>query len=293
MVSSVEQYATKVSLHFYCRLHKPVVSKPSVVDLHKWLYEDFYLPKDLEFHSNHLSLIREISKMNTKKSIDTRTFTRPKKKLNRPSIDAYNEELFQRSSVSDSLLKDVDSFKSLPEMNVEEASTSFSENEPSSILGKPLQFDLSQPISINVFDNILSRSKGFDSFQNMSPPSLVNSMCSSTFTNPMENSYIKMELPESNNVDYSEQVLLQDSEPSLFQSFTESCSSLNSDTSENLRRKTLSSFNGTFRKNSSKDVYKSLNNSDSIECQNIYKNDSFEQFDCFDNSFGSGKLQFG
>lgn len=106
---------------------------------------------------------------------------------------------------------------------------------------KPLNFDLSQPTNSGMFDSILRTASEIDSFQNMSPPSLVNSMCSSTFTNLMENSYIKNDpvLREIRDTDYSETILLQDGDPPLFQSFTESCSSLNSETPESFLRKTL------------------------------------------------------
>lgn len=113
---------------------------------------------------------------------------------------------------------------------------------------KPLHFDLNQPSSVNIFDNILMNASDVDSFQNMSPPSLVNSMCSSTFTNLMENSFIKNDpiLREIRDADYSAEILMHDSEPQLYQSFTESCSSLNSDSAENFLKRTLPTLNGSF-----------------------------------------------
>lgn len=55
----------------------------------------------------------------------------------------------------------------------------------------------------------------------------------------MENSYIKNDpvLREIRDTDYSETVLLQDSDPPMFQSFSESCSSLNSELAETFMKK--------------------------------------------------------
>lgn len=101
-----------------------------------------------------------------------------------------------------------------------------------SIPMKPLNFDLTQPASTSMFDSILASAAELESFQNMSPPSLVNSMCSSTFTNLMENSYIKNDpvLREIRDTDFSESVLMQESGGSTtFRSFTGSCNSLGSE----------------------------------------------------------------
>lgn len=107
----------------------------------------------------------------------------------------------------------------------------------------PLSFDLSQPTSTSIFERILADAPGLDSFQNMSPPSLVNSMCSSTFTTLMESSYIKNDpiLREIRDTDYSETVLLQDSDPPMFQSISDSCTSLSSDKTESFIKKVLKS----------------------------------------------------
>lgn len=122
-------------------------------------------------------------------------------------------------------------------------------NEPTH--SKPLDFDLGQPTNSYYFENMLANVSDMDTFQNMSPPSLVNSMCSSTFANLMESSFIKNDpvLREIRDTDFTESILLQDSEPPMFQSFTESCSSINSDTAESFLKKVT--CNNTFRKNSS------------------------------------------
>lgn len=209
------------------------------VDLKAWLYENSHELKDLEFHTTHLSLIKEITKLNSKQSIDTRTFTRPKKKTSRPSIEFCNESF----NLSSALICDEDKVP----------------NNEIGINSELPNFDLTQPVSSNVFDNILFTSKGLDSFINMSPPSLVNS----TYAVSMDNNVAQSEVLPINNIDYSEQILLQDTEQPMFRSFTESCSSLNSDMQEHFLKKTLSSFNGTLKLQSSKDdIYKSLNNSE-------------------------------
>ncbi|CAH1124634.1 unnamed protein product [Ceutorhynchus assimilis] len=146
----------------------------------------------------------DVPKLKSTKTIDTRTFTRPKKKYTRLSVNDIEQMLTEGNEM-------ISSFE-----------------EPS----KPLQFDLSQPTSHNFDSFILSADA--DSFQNMSPPSLVNSLCSSTFANLMENSFIKNDpvLREIRDKDFTETALLQDIEAPMFQSITESCSSLNSDSPE-------------------------------------------------------------
>lgn len=59
-----------------------------------WLYEKTDEPKRLETYMNRSPLIHEASKTNSKKIIDSRTFTRPKKRISRPSIETYNEGYF-------------------------------------------------------------------------------------------------------------------------------------------------------------------------------------------------------
>lgn len=123
---------------------------------------------------------------------------------------------------------------------------------------KPLSFDLTQPSNSYYFDNVLANIRETDSFQNMSPPSLVNSICSTTFANLMENSFIKNDpiLREIRDTDFTESILLQDSEAPMFQSITESCSSLNSDTPESFLKKV--SRSDTFKKKSSIDLGKTI-----------------------------------
>ncbi|KRT81815.1 hypothetical protein AMK59_6335 [Oryctes borbonicus] len=221
----------------------------SNIDLNQWLHEDISKkPNDMHFYSNYLSSLREASE--PKKVIDSRTFTRPKKRYTRPSIERYTEEVFDRrsSSTEDVLQQEIENYMSASKCNDPLNSSIISDDSNSKYTySKPLHFDLTQPSSTNIFDNILMNASDVDSFQNMSPPSLVNSMCSSTFTNLMENSFIKNDpvLREIRDADYSGEILLHDTEPQLYQSFTESCSSLNSDSAENFLRRTLPTLNST------------------------------------------------
>jgi hypothetical protein len=187
-------------------------SRKSKTDLTKWLYfpDDDSSPDDTKLAT---------------KSIDTRTFTRPKKRFTRPSIEKYNEELYGSE------------LKELTDSGIQLNGYSLDES-PS----KPLHFDLAQPTASVYFENILANAPMMDSFQNMSPPSLVNSMCSSTFATLMENSFIKNDpvLREIRDTDFTGSILQQEAEP-MFQSITESYSSLNSDVPENFLKKV--SFN--------------------------------------------------
>lgn len=135
------------------------------------------------------------------RAIDSRTYTRPKKRFPRPSIEKYQEELLENATteMNRSLMA-----AKLQEMELEREET---EEKGSG----PLHFDLSQPTTTSIFDKMLAEAPGLESFQNMSPPSLINSMCSSTFTTLMESSYIKNDpvLREIRDADYSETVLLQ------------------------------------------------------------------------------------
>lgn len=224
-------------------------SQTSSEELRTWLYADVYSLNEKLRKSFSPSIKSEV-KLESEKIFDSRTFTRPKKRYSRPSIEKYNEELYGSQnehsipagtpqSLSDTFdLKRIDHDTVKEEQNV-----------------RPLSFDLNQQTSSFYFDNILANASDIDSFQNMSPPSLVNSMCSSTFTNLMENSYIKNDplLREIRDTDFTETILLQDAvEPTLIQSFTESCSSLNSDTPENFLRKL--SLNASFKKSLLKDL---------------------------------------
>lgn len=209
---------------------------------------------------------------NVPKNIDSRTFTRPKKRFTRPSIEKYNEEVYGNSSRDDSsLTKDCLSNGAL--------STNFVIQEDSESLTptKALNFDLSQPSSSFYFTNMVANLGDSDSFQNMSPPSLVNSMCSSTFANLMESSFIKNDpvLREIRDTDFTESVLLQDSEPPMFQSITESCSSINSDSPESFLKRV--SRSDTFRKHTSNTEF------DKTGCLEHFENSH-------DNPENSGKL---
>ncbi|XP_018580060.1 uncharacterized protein LOC108917781 isoform X2 [Anoplophora glabripennis] len=185
-----------------------------ITDLYGWLHND-----DIKDEEYFLSTMK--SQNESQKNFDSRTFTRPKKRFTRPSIEKYNEEVYGNSSDA--------------------------QNESS---------DCSRKTN-----------------DNMSPPSLVNSMCSSTFANLMESSFIKNDpvLREIRDTDYTETVLLQDSEPPMFQSITESCSSINSDTPESFLKKM--SFNGTFRKNTTKELGPSFDksNNSTIDLNTTYE----------------------
>lgn len=237
---------------FDCRLYAPPISSNIPIDdLKNWLYEPVDNSESEDFLSNRLRLAKEVSKFDKNKHIDTRTFTRPKKRFIRPSIEKYNEQVYgsdtssEMNSSSEGLKRSFDSGVCFNNA-IQEI------NEP--VASKPLEFDLTQSTNSYYFENIVANASDIDTFQNMSPPSLVNSMCSSTFANLMESSFIKNDpvLREIRDTDYTETILLEDSEPPMFQSFTESCSSINSDTPENFLKKI--NCNGTFKKNMAKDV---------------------------------------
>lgn len=243
--------------------------------------------KDLSRQSESISpkikLNKSIESLNSslKKAIDTRTFTRPKKKFLKPNVDKLNEDLFNYSDENSSKenngsVDDTGIDSVLMESYEDFSCTTIRDLINDSKESKPLQFDLNQPVSRNVFEkgnqkknlfesvnhtrnifeNVFSSNTDLDTFQNMSPPSLVNSMCSSTFMNLMENSLIKNDpvLREIRDADYSSEILLQDHDPPVFQSLTGSCSSLNSDTAENFLRKTLGpNYNATLQRNEEAD----------------------------------------
>lgn len=180
------------------------------------------------------------------KIFDSRTFTRSKKRFTRPNVEKYNEGVYGIGNINvsndlnssvESLINGGNSLSNMPKHSILET--------------KPLSFDLSEPSNSYYFENMLANIRDSDSFQNMSPPSLVNSICSTTFANLMENSLIKNDpvLREIRDTDFTESILLQDSEAPLFQSITESCSSLNSDTPENFLKKV--SRSDTFKKKTS------------------------------------------
>lgn len=115
------------------------------------------------------------------------------------------------------------------------------DQEPLPEMGQPLKFDLSQPTSKHNLDSTIGNdfpmiSSDMSLLFDMSPPSLLSSL---TFSNIMDSSFIKNDavLSKIRDKDYTETVLLQDFEAPMFQSISESCSSLNSDTPENFLRK--------------------------------------------------------
>lgn len=244
MVSKGLEYH-QVSPIFIFRLFSTSDSGKLVKNLQSWMHNDFdFLNEDLPFTI-------QSNLTDSQKYFDSRTFTRPKKRFTRPSIEKYNEEVYGTSlNTNSNITKDF--------LNSKELSSSYVISESSELETppKPLNFDLTQPSNSYYFDNIVANLGDSDSFQNMSPPSLVNSMCSSTFANLMESSFIKNDpvLRAISNTDFTESVLLQDSEPPMFQSITESCSSLNSDTPESFLRKV--SRSDTFRKNTSVNLEK-------------------------------------
>lgn len=218
----------------------PIDSAEMVSNLHSWLNEDI---KTTSADDNEVTGLQ----FESPKNIDTRTFTRPKKRFTRPSIEKYNEDMYGNQNHSSE-----GSFR----RSLQRDSLIIQENGETAPPSNPLTFDLSQPTNSYYFDNILANCGEGDSFQNMSPPSLVNSMCSSTFANLMESSFIKNDpvLREIRDADYTENLLLQDSEPPMFQSFTESCSSINSDTPESFLKRI--SNTGSFRKNMTREIEK-------------------------------------
>lgn len=229
-------------------LYSSPVRDSNVKDLKTWLYRDTTHLKDYNFYNNHLNLTRELAELDTKKMIDSRTFTRPKKRFLRPSIETYNDGYFGMAKLeTDSVIEKCESNRTL---QLDDAQDVTFCDEVSS--GQtPLKFDLSQPVNTNIFDKIvLTSSVDVDSFQNMLPPSLINSMCSSTFTNLMENSMIKNDplLREISVEDYTE-AMLQDYDPPVFRSITDSCSSINLDNPDSfIKQNSGGTLNGIYKK---------------------------------------------
>lgn len=195
------------------------------------------------------------SKESSSKYINTQTFTRPKKKFTRPSIEKYNQELFDNNDLLNRL--------SSPEPLFNK--TQSVENSQM----KPLEFDLNEPTSTSFyFHKIAANVENEDNFQNESLPSLVNSMCSSTFTNLMESSFIKNDpvLKQICDTDFTSSILSQGSEPSSL----------------------LNSHYGTtdmdefLTKVSQNDILKSMEIKDEMKCSGdasyiVYKKDILEE----------------
>ncbi|KAK4886798.1 hypothetical protein RN001_003069 [Aquatica leii] len=232
-------------------LYESSTKNSTINDLKLWLYQDMSALKDFDFHRNRLFLIRELALNDTKKNIDSRTFTRP---FNRPGIenlDLYfkNDKIESELSLNNSIL-DVDETNETFKVK-DNISDSVVCDNITIAQQAPLNFDFSQPTTSSIFEKIAATASGDDTFQNMSPPSFVNSMCSSTFTNLMENSMIKNDsvLREISVTDYTE-AMLQDYDPPLFKSITESCSSINLDNPESfIKQNSDSTLNNVYKKN--------------------------------------------
>lgn len=180
-----------------------------------WLYEsmkghkidtkvDNFIKQQTDTLNDYLvkDLTQDIcSKESSSKYINTQTFTRPKRKFIRPSIEKYNQEFFSDNEPINR--------SSSPESPLSKTSVEHSQM-------KPLEFDLTQSVTSHYFDRIAASLENEDTFQNESLPSLVNSMCSSTFTNLMESSLIKNDpvLKQICDTDFTTSILSQGSEPS-------------------------------------------------------------------------------
>ncbi|KAF2902391.1 hypothetical protein ILUMI_03788 [Ignelater luminosus] len=128
-----------------------------VKDLKAWLYQDFINLKDIDFHTKRLSLIHDVAQIETKKSIDSRTFTRPKKRISRPSIEHYNEGYFKMDKTNASFdnnkyfdalnttIKLNESIEENPESYNPYVSLSEKNEVPEVGTTQPLNFDYSQP----------------------------------------------------------------------------------------------------------------------------------------------------
>ncbi|KAF5302353.1 hypothetical protein FQA39_LY10392 [Lamprigera yunnana] len=255
-------------------------------DLKQWLYQDVECLKDFDFHSNRLFLIREMAQVDSKKNIDSRTFTRPKKRLNRPSI--YCEDYFKNYNVEDD---QIDSNKTLTSCESDKVcDVSFAQDSQA-----PLNFNLNESTSQRIFENIVAFSNSEDSFQNMSPPSLINTMSSSTFTNLMENSMIKNDplLREISVTDYTE-AMLQDYDPPIFKSITDSFSSINLDNPETfIKQGSEKTLNNIYKRNISVNTDNSLNETYTAEkCENTIMNGTYLKTPSTDNSYNDVSLSF-
>lgn len=141
---------------------------------------DFMHPDFIRSSEPLQSLEEDPYRTDTKKPVDTRTFTRPKKRISRPSLESINDSY----NASYNTKIDLESIK-IPENPF----SNFSTRNDVSISTGPLHFKLSDPVMNHSFDKILlTSSDRYDSFQNMSPPSLMNSLCSSQFTTLMDTS---------------------------------------------------------------------------------------------------------
>ncbi|KAK4886799.1 hypothetical protein RN001_003070 [Aquatica leii] len=243
-------------------LYESSTKNSTVNDLKLWLYQDMSTLKDFDFHSNRLVLIRELARNDAKKSIDSRTFTRPKKRFNRPSIENLgyikNDKIESEPSLNNSIVNVVETNKTF---KVKDSISDTDVCYNTTIAQQPpLNFDYSELTTSSIFEKIVATASGDDTIQNMSPPSFVNSMSSSTFTNLMENSMIKEDsvLREISVTDYTE-AMLQDYDPPLFKSITDSCSSINLDNPETFIKQNYdSTLNNVYKKNFSEYIDCSL-----------------------------------
>lgn len=173
---------------------------PFIGDLKQWLYEDF---NKIDCSNSSAFILSDTAKIDSRKFIDTRTFTRPKKRINRPSLEQFADSCYtygsSRSHSSDNFHETLSKFgmHSLSEDLSNDSipiEHNFSETTP-------IHFKVSEPVSNSVFDKILATANdSIDSFQNMSPPSLMDSLCSSTFTTLMDSGYVNQDhVPNDNN----------------------------------------------------------------------------------------------
>lgn len=230
--------------YFHYRLHDCFEQNSYIKDLRGWLSQEKSSLKDLSFHKERLALVREMTNLNTKKVVDSRTFIRPKKH-SRSNLEVLNDKYFDfdtNSSILGNIVNEAESSSST--LKLSDSCNLTCNNSISSLQIKKdadsittLSFDLSQPTRNNMFERITTTTSSLDCLQNMSPPSLVNSMSSSTFMNLMESSIIKNDpvLREIRDADYSES-MLQDYNLPLFQSLTDSCCSINSYGSESFNK---------------------------------------------------------
>lgn len=182
---------------------------PYTGDLTNWLHQDFNTVEDD---------ISELESLNTearKNIVDTRTFTRPKKRISRPSLEQLTEGCYSQSSSKTSITgsyHDVSKLSLTEESSNESYHSDYLLSNTNSVTGNnvaaPVQFKLSEPVNIS-FDKILANAgESLDSFTNMSPPSLMNSLCSSTFTNLMDSGYVNQpEIVPNVNDDLSMRIM--------------------------------------------------------------------------------------
>lgn len=125
----------------------------------------------------------DVDKYNLKKNVDTRTFTRPKKRIIRPTLESISDNCSDFNLTKSKFCNNQSEIHDIEQIKIpENPFNNLSLRKDVSISTGPLHFKLSDPVLNHSFDKILlTASDGYDSFQNMSPPSLMNSLCSSSF----------------------------------------------------------------------------------------------------------------